>query len=193
MKYNVQYTIQNAVVVVDFRTRIDIYKILETFDDVEYEPTTFPGLIWKIDGPRCLLFSSGKAVIAGIKTNRVEDIKKLIEEKVVRRLREIGINVPDNFSFEIQNLVANADLGKPIDLNKVYAQKDKLVKKFNLKSISYDPESFPGMRIALGPDVGVTCLVFSSGKVVIAGAKTEECIERALEKLIDVLKEAGAL
>ena len=201
-------SISNLVISVNFNKKIDINKVLENLEDVEYEPSTFPGLIVRLGEITCLLFSSGRAVVPGLgrfynqyikekkPSNKLDEkiIYEIVKEKVVKKLKEKGIDVPDEFEIEIDNIVIKADLVVDhIDLNKIYQMKDKLISEFKLDRIVYEPERFPGMRIGLGPDVGVTCLLFRSGKVVIAGSKDLKTVNKALEKLGKVLKRAGVL
>ena len=54
------------------------------FDKTEYEPEVFPGLIYRIDEPKsvCLVFSSGKCVITGCKSEAEAEkaTEQLIEQ-----------------------------------------------------------------------------------------------------------------
>ena len=56
----------------------------------------------------------------------------------------------------------------------------------------YEPEQFPGAIYRMD-DPKVVFLIFSSGKLVCAGAKKEEEIYRAVDKLVLTLKEIGVL
>ncbi len=54
------------------------------------------------------------------------------------------------------------------------------------------PEEFPGGIICRFDEPKVALLIFSSGKLVVTGAKSVEDIERAVNKLIQMLKKIGA-
>jgi transcription initiation factor TFIID TATA-box-binding protein len=56
-----------------------------------------------------------------------------------------------------------------------------------LENTEYEPEQFPGLVYKL-PELKATFLLFSNGKVVCTGTKSEEEVNRALDKLIENLK-----
>ncbi len=68
--------VQNIVASFDFGTEFDLERIARSFENTEYEPEVFPGLVFRMDDPAVvvLLFVSGKGVCAGAKST--EDIKK---------------------------------------------------------------------------------------------------------------------
>ncbi|MHA1239965.1 MAG: TATA-box-binding protein, partial [Promethearchaeota archaeon] len=61
------YKIENVVatVVMEITEKIDLVKIARKFEDVEYNPERFPGLVMRITDPKAtfLIFSTGKMVI----------------------------------------------------------------------------------------------------------------------------------
>lgn len=71
--------IQNIVASLEFGRTFDLESIAKTFENVEYEPEVFPGLVMRLDEPRAvvLLFVSGKGVCAG--SRKYSDIKKAAE------------------------------------------------------------------------------------------------------------------
>jgi len=60
------------------------------------------------------------------------------------------------------------------------------------ENVEYEPEQFPGLVYRIR-DPNVVCLLFSSGKMVMIGAKNDDDIERALKKVIKTLGESGLL
>ena len=68
--------VQNIVASFDFGREFDLEKIARTFENTEYEPEVFPGLVLRLEKPKTvvLLFVSGKGVCAGAKS--MADIKK---------------------------------------------------------------------------------------------------------------------
>ncbi len=68
--------VQNIVASFDFGTEFDLERIARTFENTEYEPEVFPGLVFRMDDPAVvvLLFVSGKGVCAGAKST--EDINR---------------------------------------------------------------------------------------------------------------------
>jgi transcription initiation factor TFIID TATA-box-binding protein len=61
--------VQNIVASLDFEREFDLEAISKTFDNTEYEPEVFPGLVFRLDEPKAvlLLFVSGRGVCAGTK------------------------------------------------------------------------------------------------------------------------------
>jgi transcription initiation factor TFIID TATA-box-binding protein len=68
--------VQNIVASFDFGREFDLEKISRNFENTEYEPEVFPGLVFRLEEPHVvvLLFVSGKGVCAGAKT--LADIQK---------------------------------------------------------------------------------------------------------------------
>ena len=68
--------VQNIVASFDFGCEFDLERIARTFENTEYEPEVFPGLVFRLEEPKTvvLLFVSGKGVCAGAKS--MVDIKK---------------------------------------------------------------------------------------------------------------------
>jgi len=85
------------------------------------------------------------------------------------------------FSVNIENVVASANLHQNIDL-------ESIAKTF--PAARYKPDQFPGLIHHLRkPDVSV--LVFRTGKLVIAGAKSEARARRAVLRFVEELKASG--
>jgi TATA-box binding protein (TBP) (component of TFIID and TFIIIB) len=73
---------------------------------------------------------------------------------------------------KIQNIVATFDLKKYLEFSDIIKRKKAI----------YEPEQFPGMIYK--SIHGATCLIFASGKVVIAGSKSEEQIDNTINELM---------
>jgi len=56
----------------------------------------------------------------------------------------------------------------------------------------YEPEQFPGLIYRMD-DPKVVMLLFSSGKLVCTGAKTESMVYEAVRKIHRILKEKGLI
>ena len=83
----------------------------------------------------------------------------------------------------IQNVVASATLNQKVDLNAV-------VKGY--PGVEYRPEQFPGLVFRLKRPKTAT-LIFSSGKMVCTGAKSEKESRRAVMKVTKELKKGGII
>ncbi len=86
-------------------------------------------------------------------------------------------------SIRIQNVVAAATLNQRFDLNAI-------VKGF--PGVEYNPERFPGLVFRLKkPKTAI--LIFSTGKMVCTGAKSEKKAKQAVKKVIKELKNNGII
>jgi len=83
--------------------------------------------------------------------------------------------------ISIENVVATATLNQKIDLNSI-------VRIF--PGVEYRPEQFPGLVYRLKKPKTAT-LIFSSGKMVCTGAKSERQARKAVTKVVDELKRNG--
>ena len=83
--------------------------------------------------------------------------------------------------INIENVVASATLKQQIDLNAI-------VRVF--PGVEYRPEQFPGLVYRLKKPKTAT-LIFSSGKMVCTGAKSERQARKAVLKVVDDLKRDG--
>jgi len=72
-KYKIQ--IENIVASAQIPTRLDLDKIAFGSENSEYEPSQFPGLVYRMKDPNAtfLLFGSGKVICTG--TKNVEDVE----------------------------------------------------------------------------------------------------------------------
>ena len=125
-----------------------------------------------------MIFSSGKVVCTGARN--LEDVRKSIT-KIIESLKKININITIEPEINIQNIVASGKVGMDLNLN-VLAMK--------LKNTEYEPEQFPGLVYKL-KEAKATFLLFSNGKVVCTGTKTEEEVHKALDMLIVNLKKVS--
>src|SRR2546428_5902848 len=83
--------------------------------------------------------------------------------------------------INIENVVASATLKQGIDLNAI-------VRVF--PGVEYRPEQFPGLVYRLKKPKTAT-LIFSSGKMVCTGSKSERQARKAVLKVVDELKRDG--
>ncbi len=85
--------------------------------------------------------------------------------------------------IEIQNVVASVTLNQKLDLQAIQNA---------FPQVDYKPAQFPGLVFRLEKPRTAT-LIFSSGKMVCTGAKSEEEARRAVMKVVRLLKEKGFL
>jgi transcription initiation factor TFIID TATA-box-binding protein len=170
--------IQNIVASAALNQRISLTKIVEKFPFAEYSPRVFPGLVFRLKKPKTatLIFETGKMVCTGAKSEK-EAIQAV--NKVTRELKSHGIQLEHKPEVTIQNIVASAELNGEIDLENVV---------YKLKRVMYEPEQFPGAVFRMD-DPKVVFLIFSAGKLVCVGAKREQDVYTAVDKLQKILEE----
>ena len=102
----------------------------------------------------------------------------------VRCTIRIGFLMPKTeATIEIQNVVATANLNQKIDLNAVVR---------GYPGVSYRPEVFPGLVFRLKRPK-TAALIFSTGKMVCTGAKSEKDSRSAITKVVKELKKGGII
>ncbi|ALU11623.1 TATA-box-binding protein [Ignicoccus islandicus DSM 13165] len=170
--------IENIVATVSIDQRIDLEEIERRLNNVEYEPEQFPGLIFRLEQPRvtALIFKSGKMVITGAKST--EELIRAVKT-IFAILKREGIIEKARPRIQIQNIVASANLNVQVDLEKA---------AYLLENSMYEPEQFPGLIYRLD-EPRVVLLLFSSGKMVITGAKREEEVKKAVDRVYKKLEE----
>lgn len=170
--------IQNVVATADLKTKIDLIAIFKVFRNVKYMPNRFPGLVFRLKRPKTatLIFSTGKMVCTGSKSAK---LAKRAVNKVVKQLRGAGFIINDEPDVEIQNMVASAHVSSKVDLEGVADILD---------NIMYEPEQFPALIYRM-VDPKVVILIFASGSIVITGAKSEEQVMIAADKIKATLME----
>ena len=173
--------VQNIVASTTFAEKLDLDVIAQSLEDAEYEPEQFPGLVYRLGNPKTatLLFRSGAANCTGAKT--IEDVKTTIKI-IAEKLKKIGVKVYKNPEIVIQNIVATSDLGGELNLSETALA-------LGLENVEYEPEQFPGLVYRF-KEPKVAMLLFSSGKIVCAGARKIEEVSIAVDKLS---KELSAL
>jgi len=167
----------NIVVSTSLEHDIPLEKMAATLSNTEYNPEQFPGLVIRIKEPKtsALIFSSGKVVCTGARS--MEKVNESIK-KIIKSLEKINVKIKIEPKINIQNIVASGSVGMDLNLN-VLAMK--------LENTEYEPEQFPGLVYKLAA-AKATFLLFSNGKVVCTGTKSEEEVYKALDMLIETLK-----
>jgi len=171
--------IVNVVASTQLTDSLDLYDVADIMDR-DYEAEQFPGLTYRVDNPKVcvLLFRSGKAVATGAKS--IEDIEsafRIVHSELSAEGFELWDFDSDNIT--IQNLVVTHNYGENLDLS-------ELVLTMPFDKTAYEPEVFPGLIYRIDEPRSV-CLVFSSGKCVITGCRSEEDANEAADHLISEL------
>jgi transcription initiation factor TFIID TATA-box-binding protein len=180
----IEINVQNIVASTSFADKLDLDVIAQSWEEAEYEPEQFPGLVYRLSNPKTatLLFRSGKANCTGAKN--IEDVKTTINI-IAEKLKKLGVEVYKDLGIVIQNIVATADLGGELNLSEVAIS-------LGLENVEYEPEQFPGLVYRI-KEPRVAMLLFVSGKIVCAGARKIEDVSLAVEKLSKELSSLGLL
>ena len=171
--------IVNIVVSTSLKHDIPLEKMAATLPNTEYNPEQFPGLVIRVKDPKtsALIFSSGNVVCTGART--INDVH-LSLKKIIKALEKIKVKISIVPEIKIQNIVASGEIGMVLNLNML---------AMRLNNIEYEPEQFPGLVYKLmSQEVKATFLLFSNGKIVCTGTKSEEEVHKAVAKLIVNLK-----
>lgn len=173
-----EISISNVVCTADLKQRVNIKKFVKypwgIFDEAIYG-----GKCGYVKSPdmqgRITIFPTGKMISIGAKS-----IKNAIEQIYQAQFHLVISKIVSETKLEpkIQNIVAMTNFKKKIDVHKLAR---------TLPHCVYEPEVFPGLIYSF---LGSTrALIFSSGKIVIPGAKSLEELNSAyfeLEKIIHI-------
>ena len=120
------------------------------------------------------IFASGKMIVVGAKS---EKSAKRNLQHVIRVLSKLGIVKKSRPELTVRNIVVTVELDAPFHLEEMQDLIPGLV---------YEPEQFPG-AIFRPVDSDVTVLIFASGKMVVAGIKSEVSIDRDVQAVLKEL------
>lgn len=180
-------TRQNIVSTFVTNCQLNLSHIALKARNTEFNRKRFAAVVMRIKSPRttALIFSSGKVVVTGAKS---EQDSKLASRRFARIIQKLGFQV--SFSeFKIQNIVSSIDFGTKISL--------ELVKIIYPAMCIYEPELFPGLTFVLNANIKKTadkcrtvCLLFHSGKCVVTGIRSEDQRREAFDAINHVVKKA---
>lgn len=169
--------IVNVVASTRIEGKIDVEVMTGLLSGVEYEPEIFSGLIYRKRNPKVtlIMFSNGKISSMGSKS------EYMAKKAIITTIGELDdmdfiIGSTKMEAINIENVVGVGDFGYDVDLELIL---------YYLSNATYEPEQFPG--IIYRPYDSLVYLIFSSGKVVLVGGKTEKQVINAfhdIEKLI---------
>jgi transcription initiation factor TFIID TATA-box-binding protein len=175
-------SIENVVAAATLNQKVDLNAVVKGYPGVEYRPEQFPGLVFRLKRPKTatLIFNSGKMVCTGAKSEK--EARRAVM-KVVKELKKGGIIIISKPDLKVVNIVASAGLGGMIDLEKA---------AYTLGKTMYEPEQFPGLIYRMD-EPKVVILLFASGKLVCTGAKKEQDVYDAVQKLHTLLEEKSLI
>ena len=177
VKHRTEIKIQNIVATTDLKHDVPLIKLAEVLPNTEYNPEQFPGLVMRIKDPKtsALIFSSGNVVCTGAKS--LTKVKESINQ-IIKNLAKISIKIRIKPSIKVQNMVASGNIKMDLNLNSL---------ALKLENTEYEPEQFPGLVFKL-KGTRATFLLFSNGKIVCTGTRSEVKLREAVALLVKVLK-----
>ena len=169
--------IQNVVSTANLQQHIDATKFND-FSWGRYDLELYGGRCGYIKDEgmqgRVSVFLSGKMISTGAKSVSMSiwqlehAMDLLVENKLAGRV---------NLECKVQNIVATLDLQRELDVKKVIR---------SLANYIYEPDNFPG--IIYKSSRGTSCLIFRTGKMVIAGAKSENQLNDTMNEINKIVE-----
>ena len=166
--------IENIVASGVIAESIDLVEFSSKVKGCELNKKRFPGAVYRIQDPKiaCLIFSSGKIVMTGIRNDKALADGLAI---IIKSLKKAGIKPLKEPKVAVTNMVCSYNLGTRINLNKI-------VLTLNVENIEYEPEQFPGLVYRI-KDPKIVTLLFSSGKIILTGGKNLEDVKKGVDIL----------
>lgn len=178
LSHGIKPDIQNVVATTNLDVQLDLKCIALRARNAEYNPKRFAAVIMRIRDPKttALIFSSGKIVVTGAKSEKDSSRASRKYAKIVHKL---GYDKAKFKEFTVQNIVASCDVHFPVCLEALAYSHNNFC--------SYEPELFPGLIYRMIKPK-IVLLIFVSGKVVLTGAKVREDIYEAFDNIYAVLQ-----
>jgi len=182
----VKLRVENIVASVDLFTPLNLDEVMTALQNPNlggfltasrFNPAEFPGIICHFSEPRValLLFRTGKSVVTGGKS--FDDIQAAVS-KLVEVLSKIGVKFRRAPEIVLQNMVFSGDLGMEFNVDTV-----ALV----LPNCEYEPEIFPGIIYRVR-EPKAAILLFTTGRIVCSGVKSEHDAWEAVKNLLKELE-----
>jgi len=176
-------TIENVVIIGTFSESINLDIASQNLEGSKHNWQRFPGLSCKLKTSPAtfLLFSNGKFVCTGIKT---EAKGKQAITLLLNLLKTKGI-VSNNCVFDcaVKNLVASVDIGGASVSLETFAREFESI---------YEPDRFPA-AVYKSSELNATFLVFLTGKLICSGIADEEELKQTVKQFYDQLKEKNII
>lgn len=89
---------------------------------------------------------------------------------------------------EVVNIVAGGNLGTELDLSELHSH-FAAIKEYQA---DYDPESSNALQLHFEEN-GPLCMIYRTGKFVMTGADSDECLEKNFNYLVEEFKKIGLI
>ena len=176
--------IENVVSTANLCVKLNLRDIALQSKNAEYNPKRFSAVIMKIKEPKTtgLIFSSGRIVCLGAKN---EEESRRACRKIAKIIKSVGFPILFK-EYEIQNIVASADVKCQLSLINLYIHLIKSALYKGKNCVAYEPEQFPGLIYRM-IEPNIVILIFSSGKIVLTGGKKKDDIYNGFKKIYPLL------
>lgn len=167
-----EINIENVVATATLNQVLSLKKISKKFPAAKYNPDRFPAVVIRLNSPSSvmLVFRTGKIVCTGTQS---ELAAKKILHKFINNLGDQANTRQETIQVRIVNVVASCNLHNKIHLEQAAK---------TLPKSMYEPEQFPGIIHRLHYPKTVV-LIFASGKLVCAGAKSVQDIHLSVSTI----------
>ena len=154
----------NIVVSGDLHQTVPFQRLPELPDtNYNYNPDIYHGANILLSRGKATIYRSGKYIIYGLTS--LDDVSSTYQEFLAHLSPIIDPELAS--PPEVRNIVGMTDFQVEISLS-------RLVVALRMEHVEYEPEQFPGL---VYQGEGGTALIFSSGKVILAGFKDPDSME----------------
>jgi transcription initiation factor TFIID TATA-box-binding protein len=170
------FEIVNVVLTAEIDDTIDLEKLGKS-RRFEFNPEKYRCAYFSDEGieGKASIFSSGKIILVGAKS---EATGRRSLNYLIGVLREEGYTEAENVYVITRNVVVTLEMDSCLDLESLAQSSQHTV---------YEPEQFPGAMLRLH-NLGVTALIFQSGKIVLPGLESERVIARVVRAVREYLR-----
>jgi transcription initiation factor TFIID TATA-box-binding protein len=158
---------------------LDLVHIAHNFEhDVEYDPNVFRAVVVRLQDPKAtfVIYRKGKVFVRGA---RNEDAARSAAEFCANHIKSLGYDVRFK-DFKVYNFCGKFRVPFSVDLATFHMECRVVT--------SYDPDMFPALKYwGYSGNQKCAALVWYSGKVSVAGARSPQELKLACDELYLVL------
>lgn len=166
----------NVVATATLKSPLDLERMLKRLPGAEFNKSTRHWLKYRLssDNRYIAFYKSGKFIITG--SGVFEKFDDIINQ-VVDIIRSTGEDA-DVVRVDVNNIVCK-------DRIKLTKSLDAIYSALSSDNIEYEPEQFPAI---IYKNWGVSFLLFSSGSLMVAGAKDVDTATKGIQQFRKLLK-----
>jgi transcription initiation factor TFIID TATA-box-binding protein len=170
--------IEEVTAVAKLGVGIPINKFGAAESPAGYETEHSQGAVYRIKELKAvsLIFPDGSIVCTGARS--VRDAEEAMR-KTIEKVKELGVDVPQNVQIKIEKIVAAFRLSDGIDLQKAAS---------TLKGAEYDPGKLP---VLVYHDAGSEFLIRDDGRIICTGENSIKDMQSSFRRLVENLEKAG--